>query len=125
LAAARRSSTELEQLQRSIPEPGAPEWMSAGEQFAHNRDFHSTIVAICSNALLTLAAEPIFVVLQTRLARTNLPQSFHREINRHHVAIAAAIAAGDPDAAGDEMLAHLKWLRPVYERAWRSLRKSS
>ena len=74
------------------------------------------------NQLLTIAAQPVFAVLQRNLARSKLGVSFHRTINEHHRVIAAAIEAGDADAAGGEMHAHLEYLRPYYERAWRSAR---
>jgi DNA-binding FadR family transcriptional regulator len=44
---------------------------------------------------------------------------FHRAINDQHRTIAAAIEAGDADAAGAEMQGHLEFLRPYYEQAWR------
>ena len=58
-------------------------------------------------------------MLQTHLARSTLGRGFHSSINEHHRAILAAIAAGDADAAANEMHAHLEYLRPAYERAWR------
>ena len=67
-----------------------------------------------------IAAQPIFTILQTNLLRSTLGPGFHRSINEHHRAITAAIDAGDPDAAGSEMFAHLEFLRPFYEKAWRS-----
>jgi DNA-binding FadR family transcriptional regulator len=44
-------------------------------------------------------------------------------ITDDHRAIAAAIAAGDEDAAAEEMHRHLAYLRPFYEKAWRSLKR--
>lgn len=41
-------------------------------------------------------------------------------INRHRRVIAEAVAAGDGDNAEHEMRDHLAYLRPYYERAWRS-----
>ncbi len=120
LAALRCNPEEVLRLRASIPTGDAPEHMPAGEQFEMNSGFHSTIIDACANALLTLAAQPIFAVLQTRLARTTLDDAFHRAINRHHLAIAAAVEAGDADRAAAEMAEHLAWLRPTYERAWRS-----
>ena len=120
-AASRRSRDELDRLDDAVPAPGSLDELTTGEQFVTNRDFHSTIIDICSNSLLTLAAAPIFVVLQTRLARTNLDDAFHLTINSHHRSIASEIAASDPDAAGAAMSEHLDWLRPVYERAWLSV----
>ena len=121
LAAERRSNGDVDRLRAAIPGEHAPDRMPTGEQFEMNRDFHSTIVDICSNALLTLAMQPIFMVLQTRLARARLDRAFHRTINQQHVSIANAIEVGEGDRAADLMADHLKWLGPAYERAWRSL----
>jgi DNA-binding FadR family transcriptional regulator len=117
LAAARRSEEELEELRASIP--AAPLRLGTEEQFAFNRDFHSVVIDLSRNTLLAISAQPVFSVLQTKLARSRLGPRFHRAINEHHRSIAAAIAAGDADAAGGEMLAHLEYLRPFYEKAWR------
>jgi DNA-binding FadR family transcriptional regulator len=121
LAAGRSTPESLSRLFTAIPGAEALDELSTSEQFVFNRDFHSSIVDMCANTLLTLAAAPIFVVLQTRLARTDLDDSFHDSINSHHRVIAAAIELGDADAAGAAMAEHLEWLRPVYERAWRTI----
>ena len=78
------------------------------------------MIDCCDNALLAIAAQPIFGVLQRNLARTKLGERFHRAINDQHRSIAAAIEAGDAEAAGGEMQAHLAYMRPYYERAWRA-----
>ena len=117
LAAVRRRDGELARLREAIPEE--PLRLEPAEQFVYNQDFHSVVIECCSNALLAIAAQPIFGVLQRNLARTTLGTTFHRSINEQHRAIAAAIEAGDADAAGGEMHAHLHYLRPYYERAWR------
>lgn len=117
LAAARRRDEDLERLREAVPESVLN--LSRGEQFTYNRDFHSTIIETSDNALLFIAAQPIFSVLQTNLARSALGRQFHKAINEHHVKIIDAIDAGDVDGAGEEMRLHLEYLRPWYERAWR------
>jgi DNA-binding FadR family transcriptional regulator len=117
LAAARRHDDDVAALRDSIPQ--APLRLGTDEQFGFNRDFHSTVLELSGNTLLTIAAQPVFGVLQTRLARSTLGPRFHRAINEHHRSIADAIAAGDEDAAAGEMHAHLEYLRPFYEKAWR------
>jgi DNA-binding FadR family transcriptional regulator len=67
--------------------------------------------------------QPIFSVMQTNLSRSQLGQRFHDQINADHHAIAAAISAGDEDAAAQEMHRHLTYLRPFYEKAWRSMKR--
>ena len=117
LAARRRADRDVERLLASIP--SEPLRLATEEQFARNRDFHSVVIEASGNTLLSIAAQPIFRVLQTHLARSVLGPGFHRAINEHHRAIAAAIEAGDPRAAEREMRAHLDFLRPFYRKAWR------
>ena len=120
LAAERRTEAEVERLRGAIPDE--PLRLGTQRQFVYNQDFHLAVIDGCRNALLAIAAQPVFAVLQRNLARSKLGAQFHRTINEHHRAIAAAIEAGDADAAGGEMYDHLEYLRPYYERAWRSAR---
>jgi DNA-binding FadR family transcriptional regulator len=121
LAARRHSDEEAEGLQAAIPEAHGD--LDTQEQFIHNKDFHSRVVLASGNTLLSIAAQPIFSVLQTNLSRSTLGRRFHDQINADHRAIAAAISAGDEDAAGAEMHRHLTYLRPFYEKAWRNLKR--
>jgi len=120
LAAARRRDEDVERLRAAIP--SEPLKLGTGEQFVYNQDFHSGVIEACGNTLLSIAAQPIFGVLQTSLARSTLGGRFHRAVNDHHRAITAAIEAGDTESAGGEMLEHLLFLRPFYEKAWRHVR---
>lgn len=120
LAAERCTEEELERLRESIPDE--PLRLGTHGQFVYNQDFHLVVIEGCRNALLAIAAQPIFAVLQRNLARSRLGPKFHRAINEQHRSIAAAIATGDADAAGGEMYAHLEFLRPYYEQAWRRSR---
>jgi DNA-binding FadR family transcriptional regulator len=81
------------------------------------------VLEASGNVLLLLAAQPVFDVLQNRLVRSTLGVRFQRTINAHHRSIAAAIEAGNEDAAGGEMHDHVEFLRPFYEKAWRELSK--
>jgi len=117
LAAARRDEEELERLREAIP--AEPLRLGPDQQFVYNQDFHTVVLDACGNTLLSMAAGPIFGVLQRNLARSKLGVRFHRAINDQHRTIAAAIEAGDADAAGAEMQGHLEFLRPYYEQAWR------
>jgi DNA-binding FadR family transcriptional regulator len=118
LAARRRSEPDVERLRDAIP--GDPLRLGTAEQFVYNRDFHSVVIDTCGNTMLGIAAQPIFEVLQTHLARSKLGHRFHRAVNEHHRAVADAIAAGDEDGAGAQMHDHLQFLRPYYEHAWRA-----
>ena len=117
LAARRRSAEDLERMRRAIPPE--PATLAAQEQFAHNKDFHSFVIDASRNTLLVIAAQPVFSVLQTHLARSRLGRRFHDAVNEHHRAIAAAIEAGSARAAERAMRSHLQFLRPFYEKAWR------
>ena len=117
LAAKRRSEEDILRLKAAIP--ARPLELSTLDQFAFNEQFHSVVIEACGNVLLTVAAQPVFSVLQTNLARSSLGRRFHRSINDQHRAITAAIEAGDARAAEREMRSHLEFLRPFYEKAWR------
>jgi DNA-binding FadR family transcriptional regulator len=115
LAARRRREEDVERLRRTIPEGIG----GAQEEFTYNEEFHAIVLEASQNPLLVIAAQPIFTVLQTNLARSTLARRFYRAVHDDHRAIAAAIEAGDPRAAEREMRAHLHFLRPFYEEAWR------
>lgn len=117
LAAERRSDDDIDRLRETIP--SEPLTLDVHAQFAHNKSFHSRVVASTGNVLLYVAAQPVFSILQTNLARSSLGRSFHASINDHHRGISAAIEARDGDAAAGEMAQHLQFLRPAYEQAWR------
>jgi DNA-binding GntR family transcriptional regulator len=91
-------------------------------EFVHNRDFHAALIECCDNRLLQIAAQPVFSALQTSLSRSGLPRVFHRSIHAHHARIVEAVEAGDEAAAGSEMHAHLSFLVPYYEKAWKAAR---
>lgn len=122
LAAERRRDADLAVLEAAIDDEMLQ--LPANEQFAINKDFHSTLIAACGNKLILIAAQPLFTVLQTHLVRSNLGRSFHSGIHEQHRAIAAAVAGGRPAEAEGEMRAHLDFLRPYYDRAWKQATKT-
>jgi GntR family transcriptional repressor for pyruvate dehydrogenase complex len=117
LAAERRSAEDVRALLESVPDD--PLHLPIEAQFLHNREFHFRLVRASGNALLSIAAQPIFVVLQTHLQRATLPRKAQQAINEEHREIAAALEAGNAAAAEDAMRRHLRSLRPSYERTWR------
>jgi len=117
MAALRRTDRAVEDLRSAIPPD--PDTLAPTEQFVYNADFHTSIIAAAGNGFLMMAAQPLFSILQTQLARSSLGARFHQGINDQHRAIVAAIDAGDARAAEQEMRSHLEWLRPHYERTWR------
>jgi len=117
LAARRRTPETLERLRSALPEAAVPP-----ERFEADRDFHSHLVLAAGNTLLSIATQPIFLVLQRNLSRVTLDPAVGRRVHADHVAVAAAVEAGDEDAAAEEMERHLAYLRPFYERAWETAR---
>ena len=82
-------------------------------------------IARCVNSRSTklqIAAQPVFSALQTSLSRSGLPRVFHRSIHAHHARIVEAVEAGDEAGAAAEMHAHLSFLVPYYEKAWKAAR---
>ena len=122
LAAVRRRDSDLVALDAAIEDEVLQ--LTASEQFAVNKDFHSTLIGACGNQLIVIAAQPLFTVLQTHLVRSSLGRSFHSGIHEQHRGITAAIAGGRPDEAEGEMRAHLDFLRPYYDRAWKQASKA-
>jgi DNA-binding FadR family transcriptional regulator len=123
LAAERAGHEELAEIQASIPSAGGS--LNTAQHFHFNRGFHSAVIDTCRNRLLVISAQPIFSVLQTRLARTGLSREFHEAIRDQHVGIASAIDEHDGDQAAKLMLEHLQFLRPFYEQAWKEYPESS
>ena len=117
LAAERRTASDLERLRRSVPSDS--ERMGTQERFGFNINFHSIMMEVSGNGLLYISALPLFSVLQTNLARSELTEKWHRDVSNHHAEIADAIEAAEADVAADLMRQHLLFLRPSYERIWR------
>jgi DNA-binding FadR family transcriptional regulator len=120
LAASRRTLEDVARLRDSIPDEAAGH--GASERFGVNAGFHTSVMAASGNALLEVAALPVFAVLQTSLARSGLGVRFARRIDADHDEIADAIGRGDGDGAAEAMEAHLGYLQPHYRRVWRLAR---
>src|SRR4051794_30589791 len=63
LAAVRRKKEDVERLRHAIGAEGST--VDADEEFAFNTEFHGIILHTCGNTLLTIAAQPVFMVLMT------------------------------------------------------------
>jgi DNA-binding FadR family transcriptional regulator len=120
LAASRRTDDDVARLRESIPDDAVA--LGAGERFGLNAGFHTSLMAASGNALLEVAALPVFAVLQTSLTRSGLGARFARRIDADHEEIADAIGRGDGDGAAEAMDAHLAYLQPHYRRVWRLAR---
>jgi DNA-binding FadR family transcriptional regulator len=123
IAARRRRDEDVERLFAAIP--GETQKLGSREEFVRNKEFHSVMIESCGNALLTIAAQPVFSALQSGLARSALGRRFHAGVHEQHERIAEAIREGDEDAAAGEMHQHLEFLIPFYERAWRDFRRGA
>jgi DNA-binding FadR family transcriptional regulator len=119
LAANRRTVDDVARLRASIPDEALH---GTDERFGANAGFHTSVMAASGNALLEVAALPVFAVLQTSLARSGLGVRFARRIDADHEEIADAIGRGDGDGAAEAMEAHLAYLQPHYRRVWRPAR---
>jgi len=115
--AVRRSESDLRRLRETIIDPAQ---FSVEDQFLYNRDFHRVLVDGAGNALLRIAAQPIFFVLQTNLTRDAMGASFSKRIHCDHRAILAAIEQGDGDGAAAHMQTHLAYLSETYTSMWHS-----
>jgi GntR family transcriptional repressor for pyruvate dehydrogenase complex len=121
LAARRRTEDDLARLEDAIPDDAREHGVD--ERFSVNAGFHTSLMAASGNALLEVAALPIFTVLQTSLARSGLGSRFARRIDADHREITDAIARADEEGAGEAMDAHLTYLQPHYRRVWRLARE--
>jgi GntR family transcriptional repressor for pyruvate dehydrogenase complex len=120
-AAQRRDPALLHRLEGSSPDDKLE--LPENEQFGFNKDFHSILVEGSGNALLYVAAQPIFTVLGTALQRSDLGAEFHERVDADHGRILETIRNGDADGAEHEMREHLGFLRPEYQRVWRYARR--
>jgi DNA-binding FadR family transcriptional regulator len=117
LAARRRRQDDVTRLRSSIP--GGELTLDTQTEFEQNSQFHTSLIECCGNRLLYIAAQPVFSALQSALARSLLGNRFHQGVHEQHVRIVEAIEAADESAAEAEMIGHLEFLVPFYEKAWR------
>jgi GntR family transcriptional repressor for pyruvate dehydrogenase complex len=117
LAAERHTEAALERLRLALPPEPFSKW--SADRYAYDRGFHAEVMGAAGNMLLAIAAHPVFAVLQDRFERGALSTKTQRAIDEQHRELAAIIESGDGDAAEAAMRAHLEYLRPAYERAWR------
>ena len=116
--AARRTQADIDRLRATIvSDPAA---LGTSEHYIQNKEFHTAVLDGCGNTLVCIAAQPVFSVLQTRLRRERMPDSFARRLDDDHRAILEAIERGDSDAAGEEMRKHIEYLSGIYQDMWRA-----
>jgi len=115
-AAERRTEAHLRRLHDCIIDDHAK--LGTEEQFTFNTAFHTGVLDAAQNTLLAIAAQPVFGVLQRNMRRSEISRETLHQINDDHVAILAAIDAGDPDEAERQMRSHVDFLRGTYVRLW-------
>src|SRR3954454_12975006 len=103
-AAVRRTDTDIEALRATLSDD---QKLPPHEQYLQNKEFHGILVSACGNALLQIAAQPIFSVLHTHLSRSGLPRDFTTKVCSDHRWILEQIEAGDPDAVAGPLRKHL------------------
>jgi GntR family transcriptional repressor for pyruvate dehydrogenase complex len=123
LAAVRRTDEHIRRLRDAIPETSTD--LQPQELFDANTDFHSLVIAASGNVLLAIAAQPVFSVLQTNLAKSRFDPKFRRAINDDHRLITDAIESGDAVAAEREMRRHLSFIVPASQSAWQHARRTN
>lgn len=112
LAAQRCAEQDVRQLKEALENEG--EIRERGVLFTEHRHFHVVVLETAQNGLLGLMTEPVFRVLQERLARPGLGEDVWSRVDSDHANIADRIIAGDPTGARETMRAHLRRLRDIY-----------
>lgn len=112
LAALRHTKSDLMKIRNSLFDT---EVMEPHEVYAKSQDFHNYIQRAAHNPMLDLLTEPIAVVTVERTGRTR-DQAFWDQVDREHREILAHLIARDQVGAREAMRAHLRAVRPAYER---------
>jgi DNA-binding FadR family transcriptional regulator len=116
MAAQRRTGDDLDRLHACIIED--PAELGTERQHASNTSFHTVLLEASGNTLLSIAAQPVFGILQTNMRRREIEPDTLAKVNDDHRAILEAVEAGDADAAARHMRKHLAMLRKTYVRLW-------
>lgn len=117
LAASRRSEDHLAAMRAAVPDHLSS--LPVLEQYKLNRAFHIQVVRAAGNNLVLIACQPIFAMLQSSMARTDSAKRIAPRVIKDHLALIAAIEAGDSERAQRVMEKHLSFLSPEYERIFR------
>lgn len=114
LAAERRTDAQVAALRASLARPNAE--LGLAHQFEGNVRFHTIMVQAAHNPLLEVMVRPVFGVLRTRFLRDRAPDDIWQQVAEDHQDLLEAIAAQNAEAAAEAAAAHVRHLRPVYER---------
>jgi DNA-binding FadR family transcriptional regulator len=115
-AAKRRTEDHLERLRDCIIDDEVK--LVSEEQFTYNTAFHTGVLDAAQNTLLSIAAHPVFAVLQTNMRRSEIRRDTLHRVNEDHRAILEAIERRDADEAERQMRSHVDFLRGTYVKLW-------
>jgi len=118
--AARHSDRKANDELREIVERGRradthAEWLAASNAF------HSKVVSMSGNELMTLLANSLTDNFRARISGLAFEESQRDEVKEVHAAIADAIERGDEQVAGDLMRAHMESYVVAIQRRYPSL----
>lgn len=119
LAAQRATAEEREELLRwasALNDLGTDGGGDSEEYLAADIAYHSLLLAASGNALLAQMAGPVTEILRGRASRGLTPSNPRLGTLAAHVATAAAIAAGDAEAAEREARHHLALVADEVDR---------
>jgi DNA-binding FadR family transcriptional regulator len=119
LAALRHDDNLHETLRASLYDPTT----TAGpDTYAHNQQFHLSLLACVENPVMQVITAPIFRVIGTRFGREDAPLGFWPKVDKDHRILLDAVTSGDADGARDAMRQHLDHLGAAYRKMDRRLR---
>jgi GntR family transcriptional regulator, transcriptional repressor for pyruvate dehydrogenase complex len=113
-AALRRGEQHIELMRRAVERE--KQARLRGTRFQEHRTFHGVLVDATGNQLLGVLAEPVFRVLQARIAEHDMPGEYWTQIDLDHARICSFIEAGHVEGAQNAMRAHLATVRRAYEQ---------
>lgn len=116
LAALRHTDEDLERIRACIFDTRR---MPPEEVYASSQRFHTCIQQAAHNSMLDLLAEPIAYTIADRIGRERAP-GFWARIDREHREILGYLETRDQSGTREAMRAHLRSVRPWYERIVKS-----
>jgi DNA-binding FadR family transcriptional regulator len=109
LAAARRSDTDLAQLEEHLAEMTAADEARDVDVFvAADLAFHQTVLAAAGNGLIAALLDPLSQLLTPARRQTSEFQEIRRHALEYHSAVLEAIRAGDSERARRAMHDHIE-----------------
>jgi GntR family transcriptional regulator, transcriptional repressor for pyruvate dehydrogenase complex len=111
LAALRHTDEDLERLRACMFDFRSP----PPDLYIASQRFHTCVQQAAHNPMLDVLAAPIAHVTADRMGREREP-GFWRQVDREHREISGYLEAHDQAGTREAMRAHLRGVRPAYER---------